>query len=156
VLASSTGSTLLASAGLLRGEAATHWLAGTMLERYGVRPSAEPMIVDRGVITSSGRSSAFRAALVVAHAYGGPKLVADIRNAAVDARRPPTKRSWWRRFRDTVLRNWREPAPRATTAAELDDDDSDALDLGSIAPPARNGRWRYVPATSAAARSLAT
>ena len=43
VLTSSTGSALLAASGLLRGRtAATHWLAGPLLERHGVVVSRRP------------------------------------------------------------------------------------------------------------------
>jgi transcriptional regulator GlxA family with amidase domain len=103
LLASSTGSALVASAGLLHeGEAATHWLAGPLLARYGAHASHERVVVDGGVVTCSGCASAFRAALVVAEAYGGPSLVSEIRNDLVNVRddpAPPDVGFSWRRRR---------------------------------------------------------
>jgi transcriptional regulator GlxA family with amidase domain len=79
VLASSTGSALLAAAGLLRHRvAATHWLAGPLLERYGAIPSTERLVVDRPYVTCSGLANTFDAAYVVADEVGGPALVASI------------------------------------------------------------------------------
>ena len=52
VLTSSTGSALLAAAGVLRGRtAATHWLAGPLLERHGVTVSHERIVVDGPFVT---------------------------------------------------------------------------------------------------------
>jgi transcriptional regulator GlxA family with amidase domain len=80
VLASSTGSALLAAAGLLRRRiAATHWLAGPLLERYGAIPSTERLVIDRPYVTCSGLASTFDAAFVVASEVGGPHLVRTIR-----------------------------------------------------------------------------
>ena len=80
VLTSSTGSALLAATGLLRGRtAATHWLAGPLLERYGVRVSSERLVVDDPFVTCSGLASAFDAAFFVARHFGGPTLVRSIR-----------------------------------------------------------------------------
>jgi putative intracellular protease/amidase len=85
VLASSTGSALLAAAGLLRRRtAATHWLAGPLLERYGAHPSTERLVVDRPFVTCSGLASTFDAAFVVASEVGGPALVQTIREQLRD------------------------------------------------------------------------
>ena len=85
VLASSTGTALLAAAGLLRRRvAATHWLAGPLLERYGAIPSTERLVVDRPYITCSGLAGAFDAAYVVASEIGGPALIASIRGQLRD------------------------------------------------------------------------
>jgi transcriptional regulator GlxA family with amidase domain len=85
VLASSTGSALLAAAGLLRRRvAATHWLAGPLLERYGAIPSTERLVVDRPYVTCSGLATTFDAAYLVAAEVGGPRLVASIREQLRD------------------------------------------------------------------------
>ena len=85
VLASSTGTALLAAAGLLRRRvAATHWLAGPLLERYGAIPSTERLVVDRPFITCAGLAGTFDAACVVASDVGGPGLVSSIREQLRD------------------------------------------------------------------------
>ena len=106
VLASSTGSALLAASGLLKGRTAvTHWLAGPLLELHGVKVSKARLEVDEPYITCSGLSSAFDAAFVVAKAIGGPSLVREIREelhldgaarrrrAAAAERRAPSDRT---------------------------------------------------------------
>ena len=66
MLTSSTGSALLAATGLLRGRtAATHWLAGPLLERHGVVVSDERIVVDLPYVTCAGLASAYDAAFVV-------------------------------------------------------------------------------------------
>ena len=84
VLTSSTGSALLAASGLLRGRtAATHWLAGPLLERHGVVVSRRPRgrrpalrhVRRAGQRPTTRRSSS-------SAAVGGPVLVRDIRRAA--------------------------------------------------------------------------
>jgi transcriptional regulator GlxA family with amidase domain len=137
VVSSSTGSALLAAADLLHdASAATHWLAGPLLERYGAHPSDKQLVVDGSIITSSGSVSAFRAALVVAEAFGGAELVARIRADAADARdrtSHPQRQGLWRRFGNTILRRSREPSqhePLDRALGELD-----VLDLGQVSPP---------------------
>jgi transcriptional regulator GlxA family with amidase domain len=81
VLASSTGSALLAASGLLKGRTAvTHWLAGPLLELHGVTVSKARLEVDEPYITCSGLATAFDAAFVVAEAIGGTTLVRQIRD----------------------------------------------------------------------------
>ena len=89
VLTSSTGSALLAASGLLRGRtAATHWLAGPLLERHGVIVSPDRLVVDRPYVTCTGLASAYDAAYVVVEAVGGSVLVRDIREQMAGAREP--------------------------------------------------------------------
>ena len=89
VLTSSTGSAMLAATGLLRGRiAATHWLAGPLLERHGVVVSDERIVVDLPYVTCAGLSSSYDAAFVVARSVGGPSLVRDIRRQLTDWREP--------------------------------------------------------------------
>lgn len=108
ILASSTGSALLAAAGLLRGTtAATHWLAGPLLERHGARPSREQVVAHDGIVTCSGCSSAFRAALLIADAYGGPDLVARIRADATTTgtTKHESHPAFWLRLWDPIRRS---------------------------------------------------
>ena len=89
VLTSSTGSALLAATGLLRGRvAATHWLAGPLLERHGVVVSDERLVVDLPYVTCSGLSSAYDAAFVVVAGVGGSSLVRTVRQEVSDWREP--------------------------------------------------------------------
>lgn len=137
ILASSTGTTLLAAAGLLRdATAATHWLAGPLLEQYGVHPSRERVVVDGPIVTCSGTSSAFRGALVIAEAYGGPELVQQIRAEAPARETPePPPQSFWVRLWNTV-RGSRGDSEHAH-AANAPLEDVDVLDLGvvTLLPP---------------------
>lgn len=137
MLASSTGTTLLAAAGLLdEATATTHWLAGPLLERYGAHPSRERVVIDGSIITCSGTSSAFRAALIVAEAYGGPELVAQIRADAAAARAgpgPQQRRNIWKRLSNAVRRENHAPAVRTPLEQALGE--TDVLDLGEITPP---------------------
>jgi transcriptional regulator GlxA family with amidase domain len=135
ILASSTGSTLLAAAGLLRKRtAATHWLAGSLLERYGAHPSREPLVVDGRIVTCSGASSAFRAALVIAEAYGGLELVRQIRidaGAISKAPEPRPRRAFWQRLWYSIRRPRNDPDLVQARNEPLITD-SNVLDLGTI------------------------
>ena len=87
VLTSSTGSALLAAGGLLRGRtAATHWLAGPLLERCDVTVSPERLVVDPPFVTCTGLASTFDAAFVVVASIGGQGAVDRIRD---ELRRDP-------------------------------------------------------------------
>jgi transcriptional regulator GlxA family with amidase domain len=87
VLASSTGSALLAAGGLLRGRAAaTHWLAGPLLERCDVAVSTERLVVDPPFVTCTGLASTFDAAFIVVASVAGPDAVDRIRD---ELRRDP-------------------------------------------------------------------
>lgn len=82
VVTSSTGSALLAASGLLRGRtAATHWLAGPLLERHGVHVGRERIVVDEPFVTCSGRATTTDAALTVIERIGGPQLLAAVRES---------------------------------------------------------------------------
>jgi putative intracellular protease/amidase len=67
IAASSTGSVVLAAAGLLNGHpAATHWLAGDLLAEFGSDIADQRLNVDaERVITATGSSTAFEAAYLV-------------------------------------------------------------------------------------------
>jgi transcriptional regulator GlxA family with amidase domain len=119
ILASSTGTALLAAAGLLRQRiAATHWLAGPLLERYGAIPSTERLIVDRPFVTCSGLASAFDAAFVVADEAGGPLLVRRIRQQLAElANEPSTCQSPRTKYRSRPARRVATPAQTAPASA---------------------------------------
>ncbi|RIQ34068.1 DJ-1/PfpI family protein [Jiangella rhizosphaerae] len=136
LLASSTGTALLAAAGLLDdATAATHWLAGPLLEHYGAHPSPERLVVDGRLITCSGGPAAFQGALLVAKAYGGAELVAHITESAAATRqqqaRPPHRRL---RERLADALRGRDPSPPAPTPLDHALGDVDVLDLGAVTP----------------------
>jgi transcriptional regulator GlxA family with amidase domain len=100
IVASSTGSVVLASAGLLHGEpAAGHWLATDLLRRYGSEQSDRRMLVSGNVVTCQGSLSAVDAAFSLVHRIEGPAAVERIR-ATLIAEGEPHFRSprWWERF----------------------------------------------------------
>ena len=78
--ASSTGSVVLASAGVLHGgAAATHWLAGDLLRRYGSDADGRRLVVAGNVITCEGRISALDAAFAIVERIEGSAAVDRIR-----------------------------------------------------------------------------
>ena len=116
VVTSSTGSALLAASGLLRGRtAATHWLAGPLLERHGVVVSLDRLVVDRPYVTCTGLASAYDAAYVVVEAVGGPVLVRDIREQLAGAREPAPSCAAPTRYRP------RQGRPLAVVEVELEE-----------------------------------
>jgi transcriptional regulator GlxA family with amidase domain len=99
--ASSTGTVIVAAAGLLdHHPAATHWLAGELLGRYGSVASAERIVELGNVITCEGEITAMHVALLVTLRLCGPSEVARVR-AELDryGRSDDTTVSgpWWRR-----------------------------------------------------------
>ncbi len=93
VLASSTGSVLLAAADLLRGRtAATHWLAVDQLGENGSTASGERIVLDPPFITCTGWVTALDAGLALAYQIGGIELEAQVR-AELGRPRPEPKRS---------------------------------------------------------------
>lgn len=82
VVASSTGTVVVAAAGLLdHRAAATHWLAAPLLESYG-SPASHDRIVEVGrVITCAGQVTAMHVALVVVGREFGPQAVTTVRAA---------------------------------------------------------------------------
>jgi putative intracellular protease/amidase len=68
----STGSLLLASAGVLDGiEATTHWLTGDELRAYGAHPLATRLVEDGRVVTAMGGSAAIELGLLCARRLAG-------------------------------------------------------------------------------------
>jgi putative intracellular protease/amidase len=78
--ASSTGTVIVAAAGLLdHHAAATHWLAGELLGQYGSAASAERIVEIGNVITCEGEITAMHVALLVTLRLFGPSEVARVR-----------------------------------------------------------------------------
>jgi putative intracellular protease/amidase len=99
--ASSTGTVIVAAAGLLDDRAAaTHWLAGDLLHRYGSEPSSERIVEIGRVITCEGEITAMHVALLLVLRLAGPDEVARIRGQLDRLGRSDgavQHRSWWRR-----------------------------------------------------------
>lgn len=98
IVASSTGTVVVAAAGLLdRHEAATHWLAAPLLESFGSAASADRIVlIERPggrVITCAGHVTAMHVALVVVgHEFGADAALAARTAVAAAAPRPATAR----------------------------------------------------------------
>lgn len=105
VAASSTGTVLLAAAGLLHGApAATHWLAGDLLRRYGSAADGRRLVVSGNVITCEGRISAVDAAFALVERIEGSAAVERIRATLIERGRPLLDEPpWWRRAVARVL-----------------------------------------------------
>ena len=110
VVASSTGTALLAAGDLVSGRrVATHWLAGSLVESFGAIVVDERVVVDGPFITCQGPVSAVDAALRAVETMLGGE-VADRTRAEMAARpaSPPTcgraRRRWPRRRRSTSPR----------------------------------------------------
>ena len=89
VAASSTGSVVLASAGLLHGRAAaTHWLATDLLRRYGSETDPRRLVVTDKIVTCEGRISAVDAAFALAERFEGPAAVERIRATLLERGQP--------------------------------------------------------------------
>ena len=135
LLASSTGSALLAAAGMLRDvSAATHWLASSILERNGAHPSPDRLVIAGHIVTCTGRASALDAALVVARSNGGSELVDRILAELAEFREEATRAKTGHGRR----RHRRAPAPR-TSIAEMAMGDAPVvmIELDDVAPRGR-------------------
>ncbi len=89
VAASSTGSVVLASAGLLHGQpAATHWLASDLLRRYGSEADTRRLVIAGNVITCEGQISAVDAALALVERLEGSDAIDRIRATLIERGRP--------------------------------------------------------------------
>jgi transcriptional regulator GlxA family with amidase domain len=100
--ASSTGTVIVAATGLLgQREAATHWLAGDLLQQYGSTASRERIVQIGRVITCEGEITAMHVALLVALRLAGPDEVARVRRELDTIGREdvasPRRRRWHRR-----------------------------------------------------------
>jgi len=75
----STGSVLLAAAGVLHGDATTHWLATDLLEEQGAHAVAERIVRSGKVLTAEGAAAAVEMSLDVVARLVDPATAARIR-----------------------------------------------------------------------------
>jgi putative intracellular protease/amidase len=121
VAASSTGTVVVAAAGLLHGApAATHWLADDLLRRYGSESDDRRMVIAGNVITCEGRISALDAAFALVERLRGSAEVDRIRSELLRRGEPLLRERsrwelWWERI--TGRRERDEPAPMSRSAA---------------------------------------
>ena len=75
-----SGSCVLAAAGILEGHrATTHWIAHTLLERYGAIPQKNDRIVESGkIVTAAGVSAGIDLALLIALKLHGEAIAQKI------------------------------------------------------------------------------
>ena len=127
IAASSSGTVLLASAGVLHGEsAATHWLAGDILRRYGSERDTRQLVVTDRLITCTGNITAVAAAFELAERLEGSGAVERITavllergQAHIDAAR--RRRAWGRwRLRPPGADPARVPATPAAADSTAD------------------------------------
>lgn len=147
IVASSSGTVLLAAAGVLHGEAAaTHWLAGDLLRRYGSERDTRRLVVTERLITCTGHITAVSAAFELVERLEGPEAVARIKATLltrgqehIDAVR--RRRSWgrWRVRRPNVAP---DAPPSATSAGQ------------PVQLP--DAEWRRAPTSSGAERPPVT
>jgi len=125
VLASSTGSVVIAAAGLLHGRpAATHWLASDRLQAYGSARDASRLVVAGNVITAEGSVSAVEAAFALIERVDGPQAVAEAR-ATLIARGAPHLRqpSRWQRSISQLFGRRTDVEPAEPDTVEVGDDE---------------------------------
>jgi transcriptional regulator GlxA family with amidase domain len=111
--ASSTGTVVVAAAGLLDGQsAATHWLASPLLATYGSATSDDRIVQVGNIITCEGQITAMHVALLVTLRLGGPDAVSSVRKGLARAGAVPTADgpSRWRRWIDERRRRPSGPA----------------------------------------------
>jgi transcriptional regulator GlxA family with amidase domain len=101
MVASSTGTVVVAAAGLLDGRsAATHWLASPLLASYGSDTSPDRVVEVGNIITCEGHITAMHVALLVTLRLGGPEAVGEVRAGLARAGTVDTTsdQPWWARW----------------------------------------------------------
>ncbi len=103
VCATSTGSVLLAAAGVVgSASVATHWLAGDLVADHGIAVSKESFVEHGRVLTAAGSASTAQLAFRLVGALAGVSVEASARNAyrprPVKDRRFARPAPWWRTF----------------------------------------------------------
>lgn len=150
ILASSTGSVVIAAAGLLHGRpAATHWLATDRLQAYGSARDASRLVVAGNVITAEGSVSAVEAAFALIERIDGPQAADEARTTLIVRGAPHLRQpSRWQR----AISQWFgrrtdvEPSEPGTEAARDDDDVTprsvmiELVPLEDLAPQRRRSR----------------
>jgi transcriptional regulator GlxA family with amidase domain len=120
--ASSTGTVVVAAAGLLEDhEAATHWLASSLLESYGSTASRERIVEVGNVITCEGQITAMHVALLVILRMSGPAALARVRAGLAERHAPPptARTRWQRRRRERRTRGPAKPRNRELSAPDV-------------------------------------
>lgn len=133
VAASSTGSVVLASAGLLHGEpAATHWLATSLLRRYGSEADERRLVIQGKVITCEGQISAVDGAFAIVERLEGAAAVERIRATLIERGAPWLREpNVWNRFR-----GWFRTIVGASTPGDVQTTaPSERFDPASPRPP---------------------
>lgn len=138
MVASSTGTVVVAAAGLLdHRDAATHWLASPLLKSYGSNASVDRIVQVGRIITCEGRVTAMHVALLVTQRTLGPDAVQRVRDALEHPdrpSRPPGSRvSRWREQRtrrraDRGPRRPRNPELVAPDIIEFDEPTTTKID----------------------------
>lgn len=137
--ATSTGSILLAAAGVVDGaRATTHWLAGELLTSRGLTLVREPFVEHGRLLTAAGPASAVTLAFRLVGALAGASVEADVgaRFQALPAGDPryQAQPSFWRRFtrkRITATATPLDPTGDAEIVIlDLDELDEPDLDPG--------------------------
>jgi transcriptional regulator GlxA family with amidase domain len=117
VVSSSTGSVVLASAGLLGGTpAATHWLAADLLRRYGAEHADRRLVVSGRIVTCQGSLSAVDAAFTLVREIEGAAAVVRIRDELIERGEPHFRSAgrwdrWWTRRAAPAARAGRGSMP---------------------------------------------
>lgn len=152
VVASSTGSVVLASAGLLHGSpAATHWLAGDLLRRYGSEVDDRRLVTAGNVITCEGRISAVDGAFALVERLDGPGAAARIRATLIERGEPLLRPApWWRPAVDRLAGLIGRPDRPIPLERQVDDDPPvtplsvmvELVDNDELARELRRGRRR--------------
>jgi transcriptional regulator GlxA family with amidase domain len=99
--ATSTGSVLLAAAGLAdHSRVTTHWLAGDMITSRGLELAHEPFVEHGRLLTAAGSASAATLAFRLVGALRGADAAAQARSGYLPVREVPRRRRRrWRRRR---------------------------------------------------------
>ncbi len=120
IVASSTGTVVLASAGLLHGEpAATHWLATDLLRRYGSEADHRRLVVMDNVITCEGRISAVEAAFALVERIEGAAAIERIREQLIERGQPRLRTPGrWEVFTDSLFRHRVGERPTHRTSSQ--------------------------------------
>lgn len=153
LVGSSTGTVLLAAAGLLEHgrPVATHWLAGSLLADYGAEASTDRIVEHDGIITCEGHVTAAEVALLLTARLAGAATARRILEDLPRRRRPPTPRMgatagrrstrrdepWWRGWIRLFLGRHAARGPRAPANVELEVSDwieLDAVEMDVLDP----------------------
>lgn len=107
----STGSVLLAAAGVLAGrDATTHWLAADLLAQFGATPVPKRVVRSGTIITAVGAAAAIDMALWLAARAGGRQradaIRAELAMGLDDAFDPDSSHT-----AAAIVRGWRNAAP---------------------------------------------